>query len=137
MIDRGFAVVNAGSQTVRDTHSFPRLCVVQLEFLQADQVRLSSPDASSVLLFSLPSDFQAEPESRFVSTSIIGGACSSVWDCGEEAAGWISKTLTNKQTGLRLVYHYSQVSMRTHSPQVRLTVTNTEGDGNVIIHCST
>ena len=53
MIDRGFAVVNAGSQTVRDTHSFPRLCVVQLEFLQADQVRLSSPDASSVLLFSL------------------------------------------------------------------------------------
>ena len=82
-------------------------------------------------------DFQAEPESRFVSTSIIGGACSSVWDCGEEAAGWISKTLSNKETGLRLVYHYSQVSMRTHSPQVRLTVTNTEGEGNVIIHCST
>ena len=118
LIDRGFAVVNAGSHTIRDTHSFPRLCVVQLEMVQPGQVRLSSPDAPSPLFFSLPADFQAEPESRFVSTSIIGGACSSVWDCGEEAAGWISLTLTNKQEGLRLVYHYSQLSMRTHSPQV-------------------
>ena len=118
LIDRGFAVVNAGTQTIRDTHSFPRLCVIQLD-LQSDQVRLTSPDAQSPLLFSLPSDFQAEPESRFVSTSVIGGACSSVWDCGEEAAGWISRTLTSKQSGLRLVYHYSQVSMRSHSPQVR------------------
>ena len=119
LIDRGFAVVNAGSHTIRDTHSFPRLCVVQLQMVQSEQVRLSSPDAQSPLLFSLPSDFQAEPESRFVSTSIIGGACSSVWDCGEEAAGWISRTLSKKESGLRLVYHYSQVSLRSHSPQVR------------------
>ena len=109
--------MNAGTHTIRDTHSFPRLCVIQLH-IQSDQVQLSSPDAQSPLLFSLPSDFQAEPESRFVSTSVIGSPCSSVWDCGEEAAGWISRTLTNKEEGLRLVYHYSQVSMRTHSPQV-------------------
>ena len=119
LIDRGFAVVNAGTHTIRDTHCFPRLCVVQLQ-IQSGQVCLTSPDNKSPLLFSLPSDFQSEPESRFVSTSVIGSACSSVWDCGEEAASWISWTLTNKESGLRLVYHYSQVSMRTHSPQVSI-----------------
>ena len=119
LIDRGFAVVNAGTHTIRDTHSFPRLCVVQLDILQSGQVRLASPDAPSPLLFSLPADFQAEPETSFVSTSVIGGSCSSLWDCGEEAAGWISTTLSSKQSGLRLVYHYSQVSLRSHSPQVR------------------
>ena len=111
--------MNAGTHTIRDTHCFPRLCVVQLQ-IQSGQVCLTSPDNKSPLLFSLPSDFQSEPESRFVSTSVIGSACSSVWDCGEEAASWISWTLTNKESGLRLVYHYSQVSMRTHSPQVSI-----------------
>ena len=80
---------------------------------------------------------KSEPESRFVSTSIIGGACSSVWDCGEEAAGWISKTLTNKETGLRLVYHYSQVSMRSHSPQVRSYNNSGEMRDENVILCST
>ena len=54
----------------------------------------------------------------FVSTSVIGGKCSSVWDCGDLVASWLSRTLSNKDTGLRLVYHHSTVSMRTHSPKV-------------------
>ena len=63
MIDRGFAVVNAGSQTIRDTHSFPRLCLVTLT-VKSLQVQLSSPDANSDLVFSLPADFEKEPKSR-------------------------------------------------------------------------
>ena len=118
MIDRGFAVVNAGSQTIRDTHSFPRLCLVHLKLSSSGQVRLTSPDAEKDLVFSLPADFEMEPKSRFVSTSVIGGRCSSVWDCGEEAASWVSETLSKKERGLRLVYHHSPVSMRTHSPKV-------------------
>ena len=59
---------------------------------------------------------------RFVSTSVIGGKCSSVWDCGDLVATWLSRTLCNKDTGLRLVYHHSTVSMRTHSPKVTLGV---------------
>ena len=55
---------------------------------------------------------------RFVSTSIIGGQCRSVWDCGDLAAAWISNTLAGKDKALRLVYHYSEHSQRTHSPKV-------------------
>ena len=55
---------------------------------------------------------------RFVSTEIIGGKVGSVWDCGSEAAAWISKTLTGKDVGLRLIYHYSDNSQRTHSKLV-------------------
>ena len=60
MIDRGFAVVNAGSQTIRDTHSFPRLCLVHLHLSDSGQVRLRSPDAQQELVFSLPADFESE-----------------------------------------------------------------------------
>ena len=55
---------------------------------------------------------------RFVSTDIIGGKVQSVWDCGAEAASWISKTLTGKDSGLRLIYHYSDRSQRSHSKLV-------------------
>ena len=55
---------------------------------------------------------------RFVSTDIIGGKVQSVWDCGAEAAAWISKTLTGKDSGLRLIYHYSDSSQRIHSKKV-------------------
>lgn len=55
---------------------------------------------------------------RFASTSIIGGKVSSVWDCGDEAGKWISKTLKGTNSGLRLVYHYSSTSTRTHSQKV-------------------
>ena len=59
---------------------------------------------------------------RFVSTSIIGGECRSVWDCGDMAAAWISNTLAGKDKGLRLVYHYSDNSQRTHSPKVHFHI---------------
>ena len=61
---------------------------------------------------------------RFVSTSIIGGQCRSVWDCGDLAAAWISNTLAGKDKGLRLVYHYSEHSQRTHSPKVHFHIFN-------------
>merc|ERR1712241_1022480 len=120
MIDRGFAVALQGSFTIKDTHSYPRLCLVKLTMEEADaavNVILSSEDVEDNLVFSLPSNFETEPEERFVSTSIIGGECRSVWDCGDMAAAWISNTLAGKDKGLRLVYHYSDNSQRTHSPK--------------------
>ena len=98
-------------------------------------VRLSSVDAREDLVFPLPEDWAAEPRDSFVSTvSVIGGKCSSVWDCGDQVSGekgavgasfyqskvgaWISETLTKKKSGLRLIYHYSEQSRRTHSPKV-------------------
>ena len=36
------------------------------------------------LFFTLPLDFSEELPERFTSTSIIGGKCSSVWDCGDQ-----------------------------------------------------
>ena len=88
MIDRGFAVVNEGTNTIRDIMSFPRLCLVRLTMGDDDQgrvsVRLSSVDAPDDLVFSLPLDFSTEPPERFSSTSIIGGQCRSVWDCGDQ-----------------------------------------------------
>jgi len=121
MIDRGFAVANANTYTIRDTHSFPRLCMVSITIEKDENgvmnVILESPDAESTLTFALPKDFNEESASKFVSTSIIGGKCSSVYDCGEEAASWLSKVLSKKDSGLRLIYHYKDVSMRTHSPR--------------------
>merc|ERR1719481_2546472 len=78
-------------------------------------VKMSSPDSTNDLTFCLPKDFCQEPKDRFVSTEIIGGKVGSVWDCGAEAAAWISRTLTGKDGGLRLIYHYSHNSQRTHS----------------------
>lgn len=88
MIDRGFAVVNEGTNTIRDIMSFPRLCLVSLTMGDDGQgrvrVRLASGDAPDDLVFTLPLDFSTEPPERFSSTSIIGGQCSSVWDCGDQ-----------------------------------------------------
>merc|ERR1711892_264829 len=121
MIDRGFAVANAGTYTVKDTHSFPRLCLMSTNKVKNENgfpiVTLQSPDAAEDLVFQLPKDFSLEPPSSFASTSIIGGQCSSVFDCGEEAAGWLSRVLKKQESGLRLIYHYKEVSVRTHSPQ--------------------
>ena len=88
MIDRGFAVVNEGTNTIKDIMSFPRLCQVHLS-VEADatgqrRVTLASVDAPEDLVFTLPVDFTAEPPERFTSTTIIGGKCSSVWDCGDQ-----------------------------------------------------
>ena len=38
------------------------------------------------LVFPLPLDFSEELPERFTSTSIIGGKCSSVWDCGDQVS---------------------------------------------------
>ena len=88
MIDRGFAVVNEGTSTIKDIMSFPRLCQVSLSMDDDGQgqvrVRLASKDAPEDLVFTLPLDFSEEPPERFTSTSIIGGQCSSVWDCGDQ-----------------------------------------------------
>ena len=88
MIDRGFAVVNEGTSTIKDIMSFPRLCQVSLSMDDDGQgqvrVRLTSKDAPEDLVFTLPLDFSEEPPERFTSTSIIGGQCSSVWDCGDK-----------------------------------------------------
>merc|ERR1712106_549785 len=108
MIDRGFAVANAGTYTVKDTHSFPRLCLMSTNMVKDDNgfliVTLQSRDAAEDLVFKLPKDFSLEPPSSFASTSIIGGQCSSVFDCGEEAAGWLSRVLKKQESGLRLIY---------------------------------
>ena len=49
MIDRGFAVVNEGTSTIKDIMSFPRLCQVSLSMDGDGQgqsrVRLASVDA--------------------------------------------------------------------------------------------
>ena len=49
MIDRGFAVVNEGTSTIKDIMSFPRLCQVSLSMDDDGQgqvrVRLASVDA--------------------------------------------------------------------------------------------
>ena len=113
MIDRGFAVVNEGTNTIKDIMSFPRLCLVSLTMeedvvtieddnaammkevgvtlrsMEDDnkgrvRVRLASVDAPEDLVFTLPVDFSTEPPERFTSTSVIGGKCSSVWDCGDQ-----------------------------------------------------
>jgi len=122
MIDRGFAVANAGTYSVKDTHSFARLCLVSIDVVKDDEngvlsVTLQSPDAEAALIFQLPTDFSLEPSSRFASTNVLGGKCSSVFDCGEEAASWLSHVLKHQESGLRLIYHYKEVSMRTHSPK--------------------
>ena len=120
LIDRGFAVANVGTYTVRDTHSFPRLCLMSISMAEDETgdlyITIKSPDAEADLVFQLPTDFSSEPAERFVSTSVIGGKCSSVFDCGEVAASWLSKVLKKKESGLRLIYHYSEVSMRSHNP---------------------
>ena len=68
MIDRGFAVALQGSYTIKDTHSYPRLCLVKLTMEEADaaavNVILSSEDVEDNLVFSLPSNFETEPEER-------------------------------------------------------------------------
>ena len=67
MIDRGFAVALQGSYTIKDTHSYPRLCLVKLTMEKADaavNVILSSEDVEDNLVFSLPSNFETEPEER-------------------------------------------------------------------------
>jgi len=131
MIDRGFAVANSDTYTIKDTHSFPRLCLMSINMAMDDQgvmnVTLQSPDAETNLVFQLPMDFSLEPTERFASTSIIGGKCSSVYDCGEEAANWLSLTLKNQESGLRLIYHYKEVSMRTHSPRYTAPFGDTMG----------
>ena len=94
MIDRGFAVVNEGTNTIRDIMSFPRLCLVRLTMDDGQggvSVRLSSCDAPEDLVFSLPLDFSTEPPERFSSTSIIGGQCSSVWDCGDQVISPVTR----------------------------------------------
>jgi len=122
LIDRGFAVANVGTYTVRDTHSFPRLCLMSISMAEDEagviSITIKSPDADSDLVFQLPTDFNSEPAERFVSTSVIGGKCSSVFDCGEVAASWLSKVLKKQKSGLRLIYHYSEVSMRSHNPTI-------------------
>lgn len=119
MIDRGFAVAREGTYTVKDTHDYTRLCMVKLILENNENgnmvVKVSSQDSATNLKFCLPEDFSQEPKERFVSTDIIGGKVQSVWDCGAEAAAWISKTLTGKDSGLRLIYHYSDSSQRIHS----------------------
>ena len=119
MIDRGFAVVNEGTNTIKDIMSFPRLCLVTLTMeddtltIEDDvatmmkehgltlrtmdddnkgrvRVRLSSVDAPDDLVFTLPLDFTTEPQERFTSTSIIGGKCSSVWDCGDKVISTVT-----------------------------------------------
>jgi len=119
MIDRGFAVAREGTYTVKATQEYNRLCMVKLHLENNDDgriaVKMSSADSTTDLTFCLPKDFCQEPKDKFVSTEIIGGKVGSVWDCGSEAAAWISKTLTGKDVGLRLIYHYSDNSQRTHS----------------------
>ena len=131
MIDRGFAVANSDTYTIKDTHSFPRLCLVSMNVAMDDTgvmtVTLESPDAENSLMFQLPKDFSLEPAERFASTNIIGGKCSSVYDCGEAAANWLSMTLKNQESGLRLIYHYKEVSMRTHSPRYTAPFGDTMG----------
>jgi len=131
MIDRGFAVANSDTYTIKDTHSFPRLCLVSMNVAMDDTgvmtVTLESPDAENSLMFQLSKDFSLEPAERFASTSIIGGKCSSVYDCGEAAANWLSMTLKNQESGLRLIYHYKEVSMRTHSPRYTAPFGDTMG----------
>ena len=94
MIDRGFAVVNEGTNTIRDIMSFPRLCLVRLTMGDDGQggvsVRLASVDAPEDMVFTLPQDFSTEPPERFSSTSIIGGQCSSVWDCGDQVISLVN-----------------------------------------------
>ena len=55
MIDRGFAVVNEGTNTIRDIMSFPRLYQVSLTMDDDGQgrvrVRLTSGDAPDDLVF--------------------------------------------------------------------------------------
>jgi len=119
MIDRGFAVAQEGTYSVKQTQQFTRLCMVKLYMENNDDgktvVKMSSQDSITDLIFFLPEDFSQEPKDRFVSTEIIGGKVASVWDCGDEAASWISKTLAGKDSGLRLIYHYSDISQRSHS----------------------
>eukprot|EP00091_Calanus_sinicus_P012022 TRINITY_DN27126_c0_g1_i1.p1 TRINITY_DN27126_c0_g1~~TRINITY_DN27126_c0_g1_i1.p1 ORF type:complete len:122 (-),score=20.48 TRINITY_DN27126_c0_g1_i1:95-460(-) len=54
MIDRGFAVANAGTYTIKDTHSYPRLCLMSTNMVKDDNgvltVRLQSPDADEDLV---------------------------------------------------------------------------------------
>ena len=60
---------------MRDTHSFPRLCLVRLE-VEGGVVRLSSPDCPAPLSFSLPTDWQAERAAgSFHKTAVLGGSC--------------------------------------------------------------
>ena len=59
------------------------------------RVRLSSVDAPEDLVFTLPVDFTTEPPERFTSTSIIGGKCSSVWDCGDQVISTVTSFNVN------------------------------------------
>ena len=136
MIDRGFAVASEDAYTIKDTHNYSKICLIHLMMKKnhsgTTSVTLSYQDKADALEFNLPEDFSLEPSSRytwvsdkfwyaltrFASTSIIGGKVSSVWDCGDEAGKWISNTLKGTDSGLRLVYHYSSTSTRTHSQKV-------------------